>query len=200
MRLTTLLLLLLVTASLAVAQPSKDLTTLANWMTGKFSSQEQAKRDTNFFDIRLSVVRIWENRKDGIWLYVEQAAAETLNKPYRQRVYHLKENNVELQSVIYSLPKPLRFAGKPDLVQKLPFDSLSSRIGCEVLITRKDKNTFTGSTKDKECTSELRGATYATTEVTITKNEMLSWDRGYDQSGKQVWGAVTGGYRFIKEK
>jgi hypothetical protein len=23
-----------------------------------------------------------------------------------------------------------------------------------------------------------------------------SWDRGYDRDGKQVWGAVTGPYRF----
>lgn len=199
MRFACYLFVFLLTASLAVAQPSKNLSTLAEWMTGNFSSKEQAKRDTNFFNIHLRVVRIWENRKDGIWLYVEQAAAETLDKPYRQRVYHLTENDTQLLSTIYSLPQPLRFAGKPERVEKLPVDSLSSRTGCEVLITRKDKNTFIGNTKEKECTSELRGATYATTEVTITKNQMLSWDRGYDQSGKQVWGATTGGYLFKKE-
>jgi hypothetical protein len=29
---------------------------------------------------------------------------------------------------------------------------------------------------------------------------MLSWDRGYNADGKQVWGAEKGGYRFVKKK
>jgi CpeT protein len=27
---------------------------------------------------------------------------------------------------------------------------------------------------------------------------LLSWDRGWDVNGKQVWGAEKGGYIFVK--
>ena len=58
-----------------LAQSDRDLRELRDWMTGHFSSQEQAQRDTNFYDIRLSVYPIWKDRSDGYWMYVEQADA-----------------------------------------------------------------------------------------------------------------------------
>ncbi|MBK7852430.1 MAG: hypothetical protein IPJ66_15190 [Bacteroidetes bacterium] len=33
---------------------------------------------------------------------------------------------------------------------------------------------------------------------TITANELISWDRGYNDKDEQVWGAEKGGYHFIK--
>lgn len=55
---------------------------------------------------------------------------------------------------------------------------------------------FVGRTEGNGCASELRGAAYATSEITLTASEMVSWDRGFNSAGKQVWGAPTGGYRF----
>ena len=66
-----------------------DLETLVEWMTGSFSSEAQAAADPDYFDIRLQMVPIWPDRADGAWLYVEQAAASSLDQPYRQRVYRL---------------------------------------------------------------------------------------------------------------
>jgi hypothetical protein len=42
------------------------------------------------------------------------------------------------------------------------------------------------------------GAVYATSEVTVTPEALISWDRGFGAAGEQVWGAVTGGYVFKK--
>ena len=55
---------------------------------------------------------------------------------------------------------------------------------------------FTGTTKDKECKSLLFGASYATSEVEIFQDKILSWDRGYDSDDIQVWGSVDGPYIF----
>jgi len=60
------------------------------------------------------------------------------------------------------------------------------------------KNKFAGQTGNKTCSSELRGARYASSKVTVTKNEILSWDQGFDKEDKQVWGATKGGYIFKK--
>ena len=48
------------------------------------------------------------------------------------------------------------------------------------------------------CPSDRKGAAYATSEVTITENELISWDRGYNDKDEQVWGAEKGGYHFLK--
>ena len=69
------------------AQRTRGLEQLAYTMAGSYTSAEQAKSDTNYFEIELEMVRIWPKRKDGAWFCVEQATAADKAKPYRQRVY-----------------------------------------------------------------------------------------------------------------
>jgi len=59
---------------------------------------------------------------------------------------------------------------------------------------------YTGSTVGKLCESNLRGAAYATSEVTVKSDRIISWDRGFDNEDNQVWGAEKGGYVFLREK
>ncbi|MDX1700960.1 MAG: chromophore lyase CpcT/CpeT [Melioribacteraceae bacterium] len=180
-----------------------DLRLIKKWMTGSFSSEEQSKLDTNYFNIHLHMVPIWEKFEKSEWLYVEQAASWALDKPYRQRVYRLTalEGN-KFESAVFTIPNPLRFAGewksdKP--LDKLTPDSLSQKIGCSIILV-KEGDAFIGSTIDKSCPSELRGASYATSEVRIEENLLKSWDRGFNENDLQVWGAELGPYIFKKTK
>ena len=180
-----------------------NLEKLSEWMTGSFDSEEQSKLDTNFYNIHLEMVRIWPERNDGIWLYVEQAASWALDKPYRQRVYRLTEEGCgeKYKSEVYTFKDPLRFAGdykKVNPLAGLTVDSLTEKTGCHINLVYSDCE-FVGSTGEKSCESALRGARYATSEVEISKNVLKSWDRGFDADGKQVWGAVTGPYIFKKK-
>lgn len=59
---------------------------------------------------------------------------------------------------------------------------------------KREDESYTGSTVGKKCTSNLRGSTYAKSEVKIEQNSISSWDRGFDEKGNQVWGALTGPY------
>jgi len=179
--------------------PPDDLSQFANSMLGSFSSAEQANTDSTFFDIRLEVVPIWVDRDDGPWLYVEQAAAESLDKPYRQRVYNLSVTDSFLVSEIYSIKDPLRFAGRwrsNNPLSRLNPDSLSLREGCAVYMTRIGIKEFVGKTRHGSCTSVLRGASYATSEVEIDESTLRSWDRGYAKNHTQVWGSENGPYVF----
>ncbi|MFC2083698.1 chromophore lyase CpcT/CpeT [Bacteroidota bacterium] len=180
-----------------------ELQTLKSWMTGSFSSRLQAERDTNFFNIHLKMKQIWKQRNDAIWLYVEQGAAWSLDKPYRQRVYRLtRTDNATLESAVFSLENPLRFAGvwKEDQpLNQLTPDSLTERTGCAITLEYTD-GAFVGSTYLKNCVSQLRGAAYATSEVRIEENLLTSWDRGFDENDLQVWGSEVGSYVFKKLK
>ena len=77
-------------------------------------------------------------------------------------------------------------------------DSPVLREGCKVVLYRVDEGYFEGSTVDNNCNSNLHGASYATSEVIIKEDRLISWDRGFDENDKQVWGAEKGGYVFIK--
>ena len=47
--------------------------------------------------------------------------------------------------------------------------------------------------------SDLQGAAYAVSEAIISPQGLLTWDRGFDAAGKQVWGATKGGYDFVRQ-
>jgi CpeT protein len=181
---------------------TKGLQSLGKAMAGKYSSEKQHKTDTaNYFNIRLQIVPIWQDRKDGLWFYVEQAVAGSENKPYRQRVYHVTEKeNKTYESAVFTFAAPLRFANKVSLFEKsLNPDSLKIREGCSVILKQLNDSGFSGGTEGKGCSSERGGAAYATAEVEISERELRSWDRGYNEKGEQVWGATKSGYIFIKE-
>ena len=63
---------------------------------------------------------IWTNRTDGKWMYVEQAMATKLDKPYRQRVYHLQHSGKNtFTSDIYTIKNALTYAGLQNDKSKL---------------------------------------------------------------------------------
>lgn len=180
------------------------LETLLDWMTGSFSSGPQAADDADYLDIRLTMVPIWTDRVDGPWLYVEQAAATSLDRPYRQRVYRLVAIDDEVfESVVYALPgDPLRFAGAWQDVRRFkqlsPLD-LEERSGCTITLEWSPEiRAFVGGTDGKDCESSLRGAKSATSEAAVYANRLVSWDRGYAENDEQVWGSTKGGYVFTK--
>ncbi len=177
-----------------------DLDRLAAWMTGTFSSAAQSQADPEYVDVRLHLAPVWSARTDGRWFYVEQAIATALDKPYRQRVYRLRALADGLfESKVFELPDPTVAVGawkQPDPLATLDPAALVDRPGCAVLLRAVDAASFAGSTLGSQCLSTFRGATYATSEVTVTATGLVSWDRGYDAAGKQVWGAAKGGYKF----
>ncbi len=67
---------------------STDLRALGRTMAGDYSSAAQAATDTDFYTSTLRMVAVLEKRKEGYWLYVEQAMTTAPMQPYRQCVYH----------------------------------------------------------------------------------------------------------------
>ena len=81
--------------------------TLKTWMTGSFSSALQAQNDSDYYDISLEMHPIWTQAEKEAWLYVEQSLASMKDKPYRQRVYHVfQENDSSFVSEVYEMSTP----------------------------------------------------------------------------------------------
>jgi hypothetical protein len=129
--------------------------------------------------------------------------ASAQDKPYRQRIYRLSAApGLKVESVIYELPgNPLQWAGawqQTERFNALDPALLQVRPGCSVVLAYQAPDRMTGGTEGDGCMSALRGAAYATSEVALTPGGMETWDRGFDSSGRQVWGATKGPYRFVK--
>ena len=171
---------------------NRELKTLVKWMTGDFSSVAQSQRNSDYYDIRLHIKPIWTSNKGEHWLYVEQAMASAQDKPYRQRIYKVERNGSKgYKSIVYTLPITEKWIGAYKNIavfNDLKPSELSIREGCTVFLERKPDGSFAGSTNEADCESNLRGAKYATSKVTITKSLLKSWDQGFDEKHEQVWG------------
>ena len=185
------------------AQRTRALEQLAMTMAGSYTSAAQAQTDTSYFNIELEMVRIWPKRRDGAWFYVEQATAESKAQPYRQRVYHVQEvNDSTFTSSILTIKGGEASYGAYADAMKLDLlraDSLEALEGCDITLHRRGA-TYEGSTKDRDCPSKRGKAVYTTSEVVLSNDRMVSWDRGWDAEGKQAWGAEKGGYVFVKRR
>jgi hypothetical protein len=191
---------ILILSANSVADPLGQLTAD---LSGNFSSAAQASEDKDFYNIELHIVPVWLSRKDGPWLYVEQADARTPEKPYRQRLYRLESIGDHFYSYVYEFKTvPLKYAGQ--WREGLPLanispDDLILKSGCTVKLAQDQDGHFAGGTEERSCPSILRGASYATSKIELNDHRLTTWDQGFDADGKQVWGATKGPYRFDKQ-
>ncbi len=187
--------------------PTEDrLLTLRSYLSGSYSSEAQAARDPSYYHITLHAAPMWTWRDDGPWLYVEQAIAGSDDRPYRQRVYKLERTgDGRFWARVFVIPTAALAGGAAGVwksgspLSELSPDDLEERVGCSVTLQwDEQRKVFTGSTSGTGCPSDLSGAAYATTLLTLEPDRMMTWDRGYDTTGRQVWGATEGGYEFIR--
>lgn len=190
----------------------KDLKDLKNFMTGSFDTFAQVERDeendTKYRHIRalLHVIPIEiPEMNSGFTFYVENAAAEARNKPYRQRVYYLKRNDageIILQVFKISETEKLINAHKnKSVLANIKYDELTLEAGCDIVYKRIGKNLFKGSNGgSKDCKSSLRGATHTNSESEITPTTWTNLDQGFDDKGNHKWGPPPGviGHIFVR--
>ena len=196
----------------ACAQPQPEnqsessvelLAELEAQLSGYFTSEAQSQENPAYYNIQLRTCAVDAPELGDHVLYVEQAQTAAPEDPYRQRLYVLDiidEAEQTVQSTIYSLKNNSWAVGlctdEREAIYGL--DDITLREGCEVILQWNGTG-FSGSTVGENCESTLSGASYATSEVTTTPNEIRSWDQGFNAEGEQVWGAVEGPYLFLRQ-
>ncbi len=195
-----LIILLLISIKSFSQIKSVDINALVSMMEGSFSSHEQAGNDADFHDLTLHVKKIWSDRTDGKWLYVEESHSESPDKPTRQyvrRVITTYEGRFEAAE--YLIPNAKIFSGEGVMERHLSVlapDSLRVVKGCAVIYTLMNDTMFEGSSEGKKCLSKKNKKKYITSDVLITKDKIIRWDKVFDQYGNKVSGSDKGGYIF----
>ena len=174
------------------------------YLTGTFSSQKQANNNSDYYAISLRACAVDFPAMADRVLYIEQAAMDNVTQPYRQRLYVVEDlGDSQVSSTIYAFTdaKAANLVSACDAPEDITIKMkhLVEREGCTVWLTELENGDFEGATEGAECSSSLGSAVYATSEVKLEADLLLSLDQGWDAEGNQVWGAVDGPYRFLRQ-
>ena len=176
---------------------------LAAYLTGTFSTTDQARADNRFRDLTLHVTPIWGDRSDGPWLYSEQSLTEVPDHPYRQRICQLAARpNGALEIRLFDLPDPIAATGAwkdPALLAKITPAGLATGESCTLILHAQPDGSFQGGTEGKGCLSTLQGASHTTIQMSVSEQQTITWERGYNADDRQVWGSDRGGLIFKKQ-
>ncbi|MFW5739779.1 MAG: chromophore lyase CpcT/CpeT [Myxococcota bacterium] len=176
---------------------------LAAYLAGRFDSEAQSQQDYSYYPIQLIMCPVDMPDVGERVLYVEQAVMSSPNQPYRQRLYVVEPLDppaTRAVSKVYELHNPGQAVGWCDDLDSLSLTAadVSEKEGCGVEMEWMGDH-FEGGTVGTDCVSTHQGASYTTSEVVITDEQLTSWDRGYDDQGNQVWGATKGPYVFDRK-
>lgn len=173
-------------------------------LEGVMDTAAQASVNPKISDVRMTTCQVTLADGDAlqsqaIVLYQEQALANDLTKPYRQRFLQLSASPVS-QSVRSRSFKPakatawINFCNKPAVDRVVQTQDLGIAV-CSVFL-RRSGDDYVGNTPVDGCPANVRGAVRIKNHIVLRSIGMDTWDRGFDAAGKQVWGAKAESYQF----
>jgi hypothetical protein len=194
---------------------SPELIALAKYMAGEFDNREQALAEPAWY-VHL---HLWQRplprplfSEPSIALFAEQANVLNLDKPYRPRIVQLRHSasGSGLEAQYYMLRDIAAFQGagsNPDLLGKLTSEQIQLLPTCKLSVTVQDLGAkgyrFRASLPaDTRCCFAYEGQNYQVDlGFEALAEEFLSYDKGISPTtGKAIWGALMGPFKFVKRE
>jgi CpeT/CpcT family (DUF1001) len=182
-----------------VALAESRVAEVAAWLAGTFEAKDPA---ADGGAVRIVIVSVPKSRiaNGAAVLYREQAVASKLDEPSLQRFYRLEEDGEVVRLRAFDPRDPLIVRGKwrdPSALALYGANDVREKPGCGIALRRVAER-WEGGTPETGCASTLRNAVRMTSSVTLSKDELKQWDRGFDEKGRQTWGSREGGTTFVK--
>jgi hypothetical protein len=125
-------------------------------------------------------------------LYVEEARADSPDRPYRQRFLRIEDAGASRALLKVFEPKDrIAVAGKwrePADLALFGERDVVERKGCDIVLV-KDGDAYAGETKGNGCPSPLAGGRTMTERLRVGTGDLEIAEAGFDAAGKRVWGA-----------
>ncbi|MBE9128948.1 MULTISPECIES: chromophore lyase CpcT/CpeT [unclassified Coleofasciculus] len=191
-----------------------ELITLARYMAGEFDNQKQALAEPAWY-VHL---RLWQRpvplfTEDSLTLFAEQASIVNLDHPYRPRILRLQlieTNPVLLQVQYYMIKEPEAIVGAGrnlEMLKQLTTEQIEFLPGCVLKVQPRQVglNSYefsASSATGSPCRFSYQGNNYQVSlGFEVTEAEFRSYDKGIDPAtGKAIWGALLGSFRFTKRQ
>ncbi|MBD2579705.1 chromophore lyase CpcT/CpeT [Oscillatoria sp. FACHB-1406] len=168
-------------------------------LTGVMDTSAQQAKNPQAPNVRMTTCSVRVTDSEATFLYQEQALAQSLDRPYRQRFLRVAPSAAgdTVESKSYKPSNPQNWSGfcnKPIEERVVNLNELSDA-ECSVFLVPV-ANLYVGHTQAGGCATNVRGAVRITNSVFLHAGGMDTWDRGYDADGKQVWGAGGQAYQY----
>ncbi|AFY69884.1 protein of unknown function DUF1001 [Thalassoporum mexicanum PCC 7367] len=200
-----------IAAELEVIPIDRQVQQVADYLIGAMDTSAAAIANRDVADVRMTtcVVEVIdrEPKESVIFLYQEQAISTKLEQPYRQRFLRIapSKDGKQVESRSFRPAVSDRWIGlcnrEPE-ARQVSQAELGEAL-CSVFLSLDAERDqygnyyrYIGSTPPEGCPTNFRGAVKITNKILLTDGEMETWDRGFDASGKQVWGADDSSYKF----
>ncbi|TNH79561.1 chromophore lyase CpcT/CpeT [Aeromonas sobria] len=195
---------LVLAGSAPQATPLKpSMEPLLSWLSGDFSSKEQAGYDSRFTSAELRLREIWPGYQGYRWVYAEQYLTLRSIRPFRQRIYRFSPApDGRILMAELTMPRAIDFAGawrQPALLDSLTPQQLSLRHGCEIWLSRTASGEYAGHTRVGHCATDFGGASTLVQHIWIGPNSIRLLDRAYDNQGGSRWGSPGEGYVYLRK-
>lgn len=171
-------------------------------LEGDFSNEAQHKSDARYPHVMLHIRRIWKERSDAHWYYLEQYPFGLPEEPYVQTVFGVTTQGPDsLRLARYTIPNEREHLGswqeKRPLRDLRPSD-LRPLSNCDVFLEKAERTHFIGSTKGSDCRYFflVNGADYSVTKMDIGYNAILLDTEMFTDAGKKVFGVDTEAYIY----
>jgi hypothetical protein len=152
-------------------------------------------------DIMLGLAPVYVAGMDNT-IYVEMMRGDGLNRPYRHLIWRLSKvkgvwhvQSHEFRRSKGLIPSAVGLWAAPGVFPVLSADDLVATMDIPL---KAEGGKYSGSTPVPYATS-VGGAVEMTSAITLAADRIEVADRGFDASGKQVWGPAEGqSYAFAK--
>lgn len=169
----------------------KTLSRFAALMEGDFSNAQQYKENPEAsVRVDMHTRRIWPERSDAVWFYVEQLSPQMPSEPLSQRIYKITQpspNIVECEMMYFEGMKA--YVGdwkKPNPLSDVKIAQLESLENCSIPLDRLSSVRFKGG--NKNCLEPFGVQIHHTDlEVELSPNSIITVQTGYTKEGRQVF-------------
>ena len=189
-----------ITTTKVWASPVNHRDAVVEHLEGTMTASVQPQDNAPTIQVQMTTCQVDVPQKtDSVILYQEQGIVGKLDRPYRQRFLEIKSDRTN--NLVYSYSyKPSNLENWSNFCNRFPEPRTVSKenlgeLVCTVTL-KPFLNVYLGTTPPEGCQAEVRGAVRITNRIILHQEGMDTWDRGFDESGEQVWGAENEAYQF----
>lgn len=170
------------------AKKQDILSQTSSYLTGRFTNEWQSvTTDAAVPGVLFFSTRIWPQRQDGIWLYVEENATSTA-APIRQRLYRFYYQGTLPAISFYSLVNPERYVGSWNRPRDFNSGVVGKELreGCDVYLVRQGAESFKGLDSGKNCTASIPEVEYLKTSLTASPYNVVVETKAFGQKHTEI--------------